>query len=74
MEIIAERIKDSQFNKITTMDGIRVDTESGWALVRASNTSAKIRVTVESADETEFNELSDYFKQMVNKVKEEITT
>ncbi|MHA1912026.1 MAG: hypothetical protein ACTSYA_10045 [Candidatus Kariarchaeaceae archaeon] len=73
MEIIVERIKETKFKKITTMDGVRVDTESGWALVRASNTSAKIRITVESADKTEFNELSEFFKQMVNKVKEEIT-
>ncbi len=73
MDIIAERIKDTKFTKITTMDGVRVDTANGWALVRASNTSAKIRLTVESADESEFNELSEFFKQMVNKVKEEIT-
>jgi phosphomannomutase len=34
------------------MDGIRIDLkEEGWALIRASNTSPLIRVTVEGATE-----------------------
>jgi phosphomannomutase len=41
-------------DRINTMDGIRIDLkeeEAGWVLIRASNTSPLIRVTVEGATE-----------------------
>ncbi|VVB90794.1 Phosphoglucosamine mutase [uncultured archaeon] len=34
--------------KVNTLDGVRVDTEDGWILVRPSGTEPKIRITVES--------------------------
>jgi phosphomannomutase/phosphoglucomutase len=53
MRVLAERLANEYgADRITTMDGIRVDMgEEGWALIRASNTSALIRVTVEGATE-----------------------
>jgi len=47
---LAERIAADGGN-VNTMDGVRVDMEEGWALVRASNTSPLIRITVEGKDE-----------------------
>jgi len=43
---IAEKLKE--LGKINTIDGVRVDLEDGWILVRPSGTEPKIRVTVES--------------------------
>jgi len=53
MQVLAERLATEYgADRINTMDGIRVDMgEEGWALIRASNTSALIRVTVEGATE-----------------------
>ena len=45
---IAEKLKE--IGKINTIDGVRVDSEDGWILVRPSGTEPKIRVTVESKD------------------------
>jgi phosphomannomutase len=53
MRVLAERLATEYgADKINTMDGIRIDLkEEGWVLIRASNTSPLIRVTVEGATE-----------------------
>ncbi len=53
MCVLAERlVNEYGADRINTLDGIRIDLkEGGWALIRASNTSPYIRVTVEGATE-----------------------
>jgi phosphomannomutase len=53
MRVLAGRLADEYgADRVNTMDGIRIDLkEDGWALIRASNTSPLIRVTVEGATE-----------------------
>ena len=36
------------YKKVNTMDGVRVDLDQGWVLIRASNTSPILRLTVEA--------------------------
>jgi phosphomannomutase len=51
---IVESIKQSmvkQGAKISDIDGVRVDTEDGWWLVRASNTQAALSMRAEGRDE-----------------------
>lgn len=43
---IAQKLKE--LGEINTLDGVRVDLEEGWILVRPSGTEPKIRITVES--------------------------
>lgn len=53
---VVERLKEkysSEFGKVTTIDGVRVDLDRGWFLVRASNTEPVVRVTIEAESEEE---------------------
>ncbi|PLJ78293.1 phosphomannomutase/phosphoglucomutase [Infirmifilum sp. SLHALR2] len=48
---VVEALKNkysAEYDKVTTIDGVRVDTDKGWFLVRASNTEPVIRVTIEA--------------------------
>jgi len=57
-------------DRINTMDGIRISLEEeGWVLIRASNTSPLIRVTVEGATEETREKL---MKKFVAATRDEI--
>lgn len=64
---VVERLKKeigNKYGRVNLLDGIRVDLDKGWALIRPSNTSPIIRLTVEG--ET----MKD--KEMIKKVFSEI--
>ncbi len=54
-----------EYDDTNTLDGIRVDLDEGWILVRASNTSPKIRLTVEAETQDAFDRLHDEFSAML---------
>jgi len=56
--------------RVSTLDGVRVELEDGWALVRASNTSPLIRVTIEATSPERLEKLK---KKFVSTTKEEIS-
>lgn len=51
-----------EYTKINTMDGVRVELEKGWVLIRPSNTSPIIRLTVEADNEDILGKLALEFK------------
>ncbi len=51
-----------EYDKVNIMDGVRVDLEHGWCLIRASNTSPVIRLTVEADSNEELNRLMSLFE------------
>ncbi|MBI3413652.1 MAG: phosphomannomutase/phosphoglucomutase [Candidatus Aenigmarchaeota archaeon] len=51
------------YDKITDMDGVRLDFEDGWILIRASNTSPKIRLYVEATTQERLEELKKTFSE-----------
>jgi len=51
---IAER-----YDAVETLDGVRVETDAGWFLIRASGTEPVIRVTAEARDEAAAEALFD---------------
>ena len=63
-----------EFEKIETLDGVRVEFENGWILIRPSNTSPIIRLTTEADNEQYMNQLSSQFlekiKETIEKTKE----
>ncbi len=41
---------DGDYDRIDTTDGIRIETESGWVLIRASGTEPLIRITADAPE------------------------
>jgi phosphomannomutase len=52
-----------EYRDVNTMDGVRVALESGWVLIRASNTSPIIRLTAEADNQKEVNKLATMFEK-----------
>ena len=51
-----------QYKKVNTLDGIRIELEDGWALIRASNTSPIIRLTVEADNQSALQKIIKNFQ------------
>lgn len=67
---IIEKIKDysnSKNYKYNDIDGIRVEFEDGWALVRASNTGPNITVRFEANTEDRLEEIKNEFLEQLEK-------
>jgi phosphomannomutase len=60
------------YEKVNTMDGVRVDLEDGWALARCSNTEPTIRLTVEASSEDTLEKLAEEFQNALNSEIERI--
>lgn len=61
---VVERLKkkmSEQYENVNTMDGVRIAFDDGWVLMRASNTEAIIRVTVEAKTMERVDELAEKF-------------
>jgi len=60
IEHLQEKFR-GEYDKVNTLDGVRVDLPDGWALIRASNTSPTVRVTVEASNDGKLDELVEKF-------------
>ncbi len=63
-----KRKLEREYGEVETIDGVRVDLDEGWVLIRPSNTEPVIRVTVEGRSKDAAERLLERF---VNMVKEE---
>lgn len=57
----------NEYEDVNMLDGVRVDMEDGWALIRASNTSPMIRLTMEGKSEESFERIRNKFSDMIRK-------
>ncbi|MFW3146890.1 MAG: hypothetical protein ACMUIE_08785 [Thermoplasmatota archaeon] len=62
----------ASFGKVNTMDGVRVDTEEGWVLIRCSNTSPVIRMTVEGRSQASLEALKVEFGKILKEAIDRI--
>jgi len=53
---------------VNTIDGIRIDFQDSWVLIRASNTSPIIRITIEAKNEQKLKELEERFYKEVKQL------
>ena len=54
---LARKNLAAQNIKITNIDGVRIETETGWAILRASNTEPVLSIRFEADNEKELNNL-----------------
>ena len=71
--VVVENLKNrlrKEYDGVNTLDGVRVDFDSGWVLIRASNTGPAIRLSVEADDRKKLKELSGKFlKILMDEIK-----
>jgi len=51
------------------IDGIRLENENSWGLVRASNTSPNLVLRFEGKTESDLLEIKNYFKEILSKIE-----
>jgi len=56
----------SDVRNVTAVDGVRIELEDGWALIRPSGTEPVIRITVEAREEKRAKELLEASRSFVN--------
>jgi phosphoglucosamine mutase len=56
----------SAYVNVSTVDGVRIEFDDGWVLVRASGTQPLIRLTAEARDERRADELLEEARQIVS--------
>ncbi len=59
--------------RLTTIDGLRVDFENGWGLVRASNTSPALTLRFEADSEEALAKIKAQFKQEIQKIDADLS-
>jgi phosphomannomutase/phosphoglucomutase len=57
----------------TLIDGLRVDFDKSWGLVRASNTSAAITLRFEADSTDDLNQVQSLFRREINKIDPTLT-
>ena len=65
VEKVLEYVKEKGYDYID-IDGVRVNFEDGWALVRCSNTGPNITTRFEAKTETRLNEIKSEFEGVIN--------
>ena len=66
-DILASLTKEVQrtYEHVSLLDGIRVDVDDGWVLIRPSNTEPILRLTVEACNEERRDTLTATFRSLV---------
>lgn len=60
---------DLKVKELVTLDGVRVEYEQGWGLVRASNTTPTLTIRFEATSQTALLEIQAAFKQRLLKLE-----
>ena len=51
------------------IDGIRLESENSWGLIRASNTSPNLVMRFEGKTKSDLLEIKNYFKEILSKIE-----
>ena len=74
-DIIEKLASEGDFGEGTTtnIDGVRVDYEDGWGLIRASNTSPTLTLRFEADDSQALRRVQQLFRQQLAKIDSKLT-
>ena len=74
--IISKLIKilEKENGEISSLDGIRIDKDSSWGLIRASNTSPNLVLRFEGNTSKDLDQIKNVFKKAISKVDNTIKT
>ena len=70
IDAVAEEYSD---HEISTMDGVKIQFDSGWGLVRASSTEPKVRVRCEADTEEDLERILDEVEEKVRDIIQELS-
>lgn len=65
---VIDNIKEKavkKYENVNTIDGVKIVFPDSWALIRASNTSPILRLSVEARSQTRLNELESEMKKLI---------
>jgi phosphomannomutase len=63
-----DKIKEKTMNTykdVNTIDGVKIAFPDSWALIRASNTSPILRLSIEASDQKRLDELKEEMKKLI---------
>ena len=69
---IVEKVKEYAHAKnleTIEIDGVRINYEDGWALIRSSNTGPNLTLRFEFTTEERLNEVKEEFVSFIDKIK-----
>ena len=73
-EIVDKLVRDAEFDEgtVTDIDGIRVDFEDGWGLIRASNTSPVLTLRFEADTDEALERIKQIFQKKLTAIDPEL--
>lgn len=74
-EVVKRFVENAEFDgapRLTTIDGLRVDWEDGWGLVRASNTTPILVLRFEADDAAKLERVKNDFRAQLQKIAPEL--
>lgn len=73
-ELMEELVKNAHFpnEKVSTFDGLRVDFEHGFGLIRPSNTTPVLVMRFEGDDQASLDTIQNQFRELIHKTRPSI--
>jgi phosphomannomutase/phosphoglucomutase len=68
---VIEKIKEKAmetYENTSTIDGVKILFPDSWALIRASNTSPEVRLSIEAKDQKRLDELKKEMTKLIKSV------
>lgn len=72
-KILSELENNHRNERINTLDGLRIDYDDGWVIMRPSGTEPKFRITSESKEQSIAENRADIFKKEYESIYEKLS-